>query len=192
MSDIDIDIAINKQELIDLLWILDEIILKRDGVEYETATFGAGPLNELRAQEAVVEMQVEATVFRLTQQLEGVADLADETDDKVKKLRLPTIDRATRMILYRIPGLRNVLRMLYQIKVLTRAMGIAGRGEITAIIVAMLFIGNAMGKAEREREKMEARLAYLETLVERRIVTMEEALRGYSEDSEDYRSGVVA
>ncbi|MBA7540130.1 hypothetical protein ES705_32424 [subsurface metagenome] len=93
----------------------------------------------------VVEANVEMTVDRLTTEILAVEQEAAfvstdalmklfAVETQTKSLRqqvrdLPNVDRATRMILLRIPGLREVLRLLYIVKMEERTLRL---GEVVA------------------------------------------------------------
>ena len=192
MSDEVIRFEIDAAELRDILNVLDEIILKRDSI-YEGR--GSGVLyarNQLEAEMVFVELEVETAVFRLTQDITGVQDLLESVEDDADRLRLPTIDRATRLILLRIPGLREVLRLMYAIKVVQTSLGLGGaRAILTAALFILITVTGTMARQKRKQDMLEARFDRLENKLEKRLITMEEAVRGYGGLPENYRETVV-
>ncbi|GAF87291.1 unnamed protein product, partial [marine sediment metagenome] len=105
----------------------------------------------------------------------------------VEDINLPTVSRASRMILLRIPGLREVLRLMYQIKMMQTSLLAGPLGVTVAMIVALMYIMQAM---DTRQKNLEARMAKLEADTDLRTISLEEAVRGYGELPQRYRSGV--
>lgn len=216
---------------------------------------------------AAVEASVEMTVTRLTYEILAVEQTATAVDRKVaiqfletelrmktfmESLRdLPQVDRATRMILLRIPGLREVLRLMYIVRMGERtlrlgtteakaeaakvgataaklmvelkavkaeaiavemstrasiarvtaemqaaeaqaAAGIASiRGPVTAAVTLLLYAIIANQVLQQRQDKIEARMAALEREMKPRMISLEEAVRGYGALPERYRSTII-
>lgn len=129
--------------------------------------------------------EVEAVLVAIDEAKDGLLDVGDELRD----LKLPTVSRATRMLLLRVPGLREVLRLMYQIKMLQGQILTPGvAGKVVALLVSIIYISEAMNKRQR---KIEARLDQLEQDRDLRDITMDEAVRRFGELPERYRSTVV-
>ena len=115
--------------------------------DYMTATIEKlkAELIDVENIAAVVEANVETTVSRLNAEIFAVEQQATfvstdalmklfAVETRTRSLRqqvrdLPNVDRATRMILLRIPGLREVLRLLYIVKMEERTLRL---GEVVA------------------------------------------------------------
>ena len=142
---------------------------------------------------AAVETEVQATVDRLTTEITGVQILAEEVEDRVNPLGLMQVDRATRMILLRIPGLREALRVLYAIKMLERTLRLGEmRGPITAALASIIYLSMFLTQIQRRQDRLEAEMRTLEQDMELRLITIEEAVKGYSELPQHYRSTVIS
>jgi len=130
---------------------------------------------------------LDAILFDIEVTKAGLQDV----DDQVGGLGLPTIDRGTRMILLRIPGLREAMRLLYMIKMMQRTLGLGEiRGPVTAGILAVMYAYMALDALNKRQDRLEARISDLERSYTQRYVTMEEALRGLGEIPQRYRSTV--
>jgi len=162
-----------------------------------------------------VEVSVEMTIQRIMAKLSGVQTYAetlrrviafdfeqiriagDAAEVRIGRLQafasdLPQIDRATRMLMLKIPGLREVLRLLYVIKMEERTLRLGGiRGPITAGITALIYMTMLLKALEGRQARMEARLQDLEKREEMRFISIEEAVRGYGNLAERYRSTVL-
>ena len=151
------------------------IITKLSGVQTHTETLRKVirfDLEQIRVEGAEAEAKIR-----------GVQALARD---------LPQVDRATRMLLLRIPGLREVLRLLYIIKMEERTLRLGGiRGPLTAAITTILYMSMLLQSFQRRQEVLEARMNRVEADMNQRFITMEEAVRGYSELPERYRSTVI-
>lgn len=185
-----IKIIVDDDELRAILPLLDELLFKKALVmgDFEE-------LENVRSVADAVEASVEATVDRLTAEITAVrveaAHLEDELED-LGPLRLPGIDRATRLILLRIPGLREVVQMMYRITLLQRTLKIPGRGEITALIVVAIYLTRTITRMQRRQDRVEAKQRAMEAEINIRMISMEEAVRGYGELPQRYRSTVVS
>lgn len=177
----------------------EEVIAAADMVEAEIEATVERLTAELLTTEeiaAVVEASVDATVARLTAEILAVQTLVTQTEtslyDAFMGMGLPTVDRATRMILLRIPGLREALRLLYVISMMRRTLRLEDmRGPITAAITAAIYAAMALQYLERRQSQLEAEMAELKRITTQRLVTMEEALRGYDRRPEIYRSTIA-
>ena len=101
------------------------------------------------------------------------------------------IDRATRTILLRIPLLNEVIRLQGIIWRTQRALKLeGGRGPLTAALTIALSLWGLYQKLQRDQKRLEARIDKLEADTDLRTISLEEALRGYGELPQRYRSGV--
>lgn len=187
-----IRIDVDKAELLALLTMLDEVLLKETRVR--SLVSGDIIKSQFEAELRFIETEVRTTVDRLTVEIIGVRDLAKELDEdpNTNWLNLVRIDRATRMILYRIPILRETTRMLYAIRALQRSLKLGEiRGPVTAILVSLIYLSNFLTTEQRKRERLEARVDMLERRLAVRTITMEEAVRGIGRLPEYYRESVI-
>lgn len=216
----------------------------------------------------VVEANVEMTVDRLTTEILAVEqEAAFVSTDALMKLfavekqtktlseqvrDLPNIDRATRMILLRVPGLREALRLLYIVKMEERTLRLgqvvaaakmaeidvaatigklsgelsalsaealvvevttqatinrvaaeiqaaevqaaasmtALRGPVTVGITLIMYALMALQGVQQQQDRMNARMAALQRDMDQRLITMEEAIRGYGALPQRYRSTI--
>lgn len=195
----------------------EEVIAEAEIIEaYVDATREQLIAEILTVEETVqaVDASVQMTIQKIMAELSGVQTYAetlrrviafdfeqiriagDVTVARIGRLQafakdLPQIDRATRMLLLRIPGLREVLRMLYIIKMEERTMRLGGiRGPVTAIITAVIYMTMLLKALDGRQARMEARLQDLEKREEMRFISIEEAVRGYGDLAERYRSTV--
>lgn len=195
----------------------EEVIAEAEIIEaYVDATREQLIAEILTVEETVqaVDASVQMTIQKIMAELSGVQTYAetlrrviafdfeqiriagDATVARIGRLQafakdLPQIDRATRMLLLRIPGLREVLRMLYIIKMEERTMRLGGiRGPVTAIITAVIYMTMLLKALDGRQARMEARLQDLEKREEMRFISIEEAVRGYGDLAERYRSTV--
>jgi len=145
---------------------------------------------------AAVEASVQATVDRLTAEILVVEAEILGVEEKARTLAehvrdLPQVDRATRMLLLRIPGLREVLRLLYIIKMEERTLRLGGmRGPLTAAVTIIMYLGMYLQSLQRRQEQLERRQRALEMEMKLRLVSVEEALRRTTNAPEKYRGGV--
>lgn len=129
--------------------------------------------------------EVEAVLVAIDAAKDGLLDVGDELRD----LKLPTVNRATRMLMLRIPGLREVLRLMYQIKMLQGQILTPGMaGKVVALLVSLIYFQEAMAKRQ---QRLEARMNQLEQDRDKRDITMDEAVRRFGLLPEKYRSTVV-
>ena len=211
-----IRVVVTDEELQAMIPLLDELIFKKtlltgDGFE------NLDKINEVAELADVVEVEVQSTVDRLTGDILMTAEMVaaidaevqatvdrlvaelTETEAKVLSVKekfleidLPGVDRATRMILFRIPGLREALRLMYQFNLYQRSIGIAGiRGSLTAAVITLIYLSTAYTQMQRKQERLENRMMTLEREMNVRFITMEEAVRGYGELPQKYRSSVI-
>lgn len=185
-------VVVNDDELRALTPLLDELILKKKLI----MGWGFERLDEVQSVADAVEAEVQATVDRLTAEILAVQTLAIETEMSLKEafmdMDLPTVDRATRMILLRVPGIREALRMLYAISMLQRTLALGDmRGPITALIVSLMYITMTMQQLEKRQLRLEQQMAEFTRITTQRFITMEEALRNYDRRPETYRATVI-
>ena len=210
-------VVVADEELQALIPLLDELIFKK------TLLTGDGFENLDKIREAVevadvVESEVQATVDRLTDELMMTAEVAASIETAVQttvdqliaelaeaevqvltlkerflEIDLPGVDRASRMILYRIPGLREALRLMYQFNMYQRTLGVAGiRGPLTAAVITLIYLSTYITKMQRRQDRLEAKVLTLERELNMRMITMEEAVRGYGELPQRYRNTVIS
>ena len=185
-------VVVDDDELRALVPLLDELILKKKLI----MGWGFERLDEVQGVADAVEAEVQATVDRLTAEILAVQTLAIETEMSLKEafmdMDLPTVDRATRMILLRVPGIREALRMLYAISMLQRTLALGDmRGPITAVIVSLMYIAMTVQQLDKRQLKLEQQMAHFMRTTTQRHITMEEALRNYSRRPEKYRAMVI-
>jgi len=185
-------VVVNDDELTALVPLLDELILKKKLI----MGWGFERLDEVQSVADAVEAEVQATVDRLTAEILAVQTLAIETELSLKEafmdMDLPTVDRATRMILLRIPGIREALRMLYAISMLQRTLALGDvRGPITALVVSLLYISMTLTQLEKRQLRMEQQMADFMRVTTQRHLTMEEIIRHYDRRPEKYRAMVI-
>jgi len=186
-------VVVNDDELRNLIPLLDELIFKKTLVTGE----GMDTLKNIETEAEWVEAQVQATVDRLTVEITAVQVQAEQLEMSLESvlmgMPLPTVDRATRMILLRIPGLREALRTLYQISMLRRTLALGDvRGPITAAVTILVYLSMTMAQMQRRQNRVEAKLEAMERDMDLRFITMEEAVRGYGDLPQRYRSGVIS
>ncbi len=151
-----IRLEVEDEELEAVINRLDEAILKKaelvTGVSVSTQSRALSDVEaQAQALDAYVDMAInEAVAQIITVKQEAVAVNRDvlamllETEVRTKSLQeqvrgLPTVDRATRMILLRIPGIREVLRLIYIVKMEERTLRlgqIASTAKIAEINIA--------------------------------------------------------
>ncbi len=226
-------------------------------------------LDDVQAQAEFTEAYIEAMINQATAQMIATEQAATainrdvlakllETELRAKSLSahvrdLPNIDRATRLILLRIPGIREVLRLIYIVKMEERTLrlgqiastakaaeiniaatiaGLTGelaaveieavavevsvqstinrltaeiqvletqatagaasiRGPVTAAITLLIYAFMAIQAVQRQQERVEARLRAMEKDMDQRLISIEEAVRGYGALPERYRATVV-
>jgi len=185
-------VVVNDDELTALVPLLDELILKKKLI----MGWGFERLDEVQSVADAVEAEVQATVDRLTAEILAVQTLAIETELSLKEafmdMDLPTVDRATRMILLRIPGIREALRMLYAISMLQRTLALGDvRGPITALVVSLLYISMTLAQLEKRQLRLEQQMANFMRVTTQRHITMEEIIRHYDRRPEKYRAMVI-
>jgi len=185
-------VVVDDDELRALVPLLDELILKKKLI----MGWGFERLDEVQGVADAVEAEVQATVDRLTAEILAVQTLAIETEMSLKEafmdMDLPTVDRATRMILLRVPGIREALRMLYAISMLQRTLALGDmRGPITAVIVSLMYIAMTVQQLDKRQLRLEQQMADFMRITTQRHITMEEALRNYDRRSEKYRATVA-
>lgn len=218
---------------------------------------------EAEATEAYVDLIIDRVVAKTIAVKEVATAVSQDTSIKLLETEtrmkavmgyareLPQIDRATRMILLKIPGINWLLRLIYIIKMEERTLRlgkteldliaidtevllkrleaeigavktasmvveasveatvqrltaeIAGvqaaaqttlasiRGPVTAALTLILYTYMVIQWFQRRQERIEARMDALEREMDQRHVTMEEALRGYGELPERYRSAIA-
>jgi len=147
----------------------------------------------LRKKELLITILTQAGgLDAIFQRIADVEAGLGDVDDKAEGLDLPTIDRGTRMILLRIPGLREAMRLLYMIKMMQRTLGLGEiRGPVTAGILAVMYAYMALEAINKRQDRLESRINDLERTFTQRYVTMEEAVRGHGELPQRYRSTVA-
>jgi len=92
------------------------------------------------------------------------------------------------MVLLRVPGLRNVLQMLYRIKMLERTLRLGEiRGPVTALLAVAIYVYMEIKKLQRWRKNIENRQRAIEREMDLRLISVEEALRRYEGERERYR-----
>lgn len=212
-----IRIVVDDDELRSLTAFLDELIFKKtlltsDGFENldkirevaDVADIVEGEVQatvdrltaeilEVSDVAAAIESEVQGTVDRITMELDEAEAQASSLKDQFMALDFPGVDRASRMILLRIPGLRVTLRLLYQISMYQRTLGIAGiRGPLTVAGITLLYLSMAYTKMQRKQDRLEAKIMALEREMNIRLITMEEAVRGYGELPQRYRTTVIS
>ena len=112
--------------------------------------------------------------------------------DRFMDMNLPTMDRATRVLAMRVPILREVIRLISVIKRSQWAMDLGGiRGPVTAALTMAIYFSMLAQQLERRQDQIEARLLALEKDMDLRMISMEEAVRGYGVLPERYRATVV-
>jgi len=204
-----IRIDIDEAKLEALMARMDEALAKKDllmGITPVTPTIlKTGDIEETLLKTEIVSQSVDEVLLKAggldailieTQYVQAEIEITEKkalgVKDAFLDLDLPQVDRATRMILLRVPGLREVMRLMYVIKMMQRTLWLEGiRGPITAAIVAAIYVSMALQGLQRQQNSMEARLEALEQRAEQRFITIEEAVRGYGELPERYRSTVT-
>ena len=183
-----IKVIVDDDELRALIPLLNDLMFKKALILDE----GFESLQDIQGVADAVDMEVQATVDRLTAEIAGVEAQAEGLEDMLHGIDLPTVDRGTRMILLRIPGLREVLRLLYAISMLRRTLNLGEiRGPLTALTVSLLYISMTLTQMQRKQERIDARMDAMEREMTKRLVTMEEAVRGYGILPERYRTTVI-
>ncbi len=104
---------------------LNEVQIRAEYV----AEYAITVMDKITLEMIATEQLVTATSRDALLQLFEVEAQTDTLQDRVRDL--PSIDRATRMILLRIPGLREVMRLLYVIKLQERTLRL-GTPAVTA------------------------------------------------------------
>lgn len=179
--------------------IIDKAVVKILATEEAvraTEAFAELTIQKIMAELSGVQTYAHTVRKLIELDLEGIRIEGEATVVKMGKIQdfakeLPQVDRATRMLLLRIPGLREVLRLIYIIKMEERTMRLGGiRGPVTAIITAVIYMTILLKSIENRQAKTEARLEELEKREEMRFITIEEAIRGYGNLPERYRSMV--
>ncbi len=180
IGNLDEDVEIKQHEIDMLRQRVDRIYL--DYADYEERVFDAikaadGDLAAVDWKLLETQVEIEATeaeLMTLMMMLETIS--------------LPRVSRATRMILLRVPGLMQTMRLMLQIKMLQREILRPGPiGKITATLVVIMY---AVQAYEKRQKTIEDRLDKLEGDTELRMGTLEDAVRGYGELPERYRSSV--
>ena len=204
-----IRIDIDEAKLEALMARMDEALAKKDllmGITPVTPTIlKTGDIEETLLKTEIVSQSVDEVLLKAggldailieTQYVQAEIEITEKkalgVKDAFLDLDLPQVDRATRMILLRVPGLREVMRLMYVIKMMQRTLRLEGiRGPVTAGITAAIYVSMALQGLQRRQNTMEARLEALEQRAEQRFITIEEALRGYGELPERYRSTIT-
>jgi len=84
------------------------------------------------------------------------------------------------MVLLRVPGLREVLQMLYRIKMLERTLRLGEiRGPVTALLAVAIYVYMEIKKLQQWRKNIEKRQQVLEREMDLRFISIEEALGKY-------------
>ena len=215
-----IKIEVDDDELRAVNEWMDELIAKKVGLTTPRDYEGFGDLEAVVTVADVVDMEVQITVERLTGELEAVVMLSDLVDSSVQEtvdrltaeilaldmlieqtdaslmtafmgMDLPSVDRGTRMLLLRVPGLRELLRLLYIISMTQRSLRLGGvRGPVTAAITSALYVYMAFQLLERRQARLEARLNAIQRDTDRRNISLEEAVRRFGMLPERYRATV--
>jgi len=94
------------------------------------------------------------------------------------------------MILLRIPGLREVLRLLYAIKMLERTLRLGSLGKVTAVGALLIYLVNIVNWLLRREKVLTARQKQLEAEIDLRTISIEDALRGYKNIPERFRGEI--
>lgn len=177
---------------------LDEVMARMDAAlrMKQALVGGAGLLTPMLPAKVKADVDqilleaggLDAVLLNIEQAKIGLAEVADDAEG----LNLPQIDRATRMILLRIPGLREAMRLLYAVKMMQRTLKLGElRGPVTAAIAAALYASMALQSLEQRQNQLEAKMKELERITTMRYITMDEALKGYDRRSEKYRATVA-
>lgn len=179
-----------EEELRALMDLMDAAIAKKDKVMGVSAQPLVAKIPELSRDIDKILLEaggLDAILLRVEETKAGLEDV----DDMADGLKLPTIDRGTRMILLRIPGLREAMRLLYQIKMMQRTLKLGElRGPVTAGILAAMYAYMALEAMQKRQDRLEARMSDFEKTFTRRYITMEEAVHGLGVLPQRYRSTV--
>lgn len=184
-------IDIDDAQLRAVMALMDEALRKKELL----ISGAAGILKPTKLQATSADLDkilmdaggLDAILFDIEVTKAGLQDVEDQAGG----LGLPSIDRGTRMILLRIPGLREAMRLLYMIKMMQRTLGLGEiRGPVTAGILAVMYAYMALDALNKRQDRLEARISDLERSFTQRYVTMEEAVRGLGVLPQRYRSTV--
>lgn len=134
---------------------------------------------------------LDAILFDIDMTKAGLEEVDAQAGGLLGGMGLPTIDRGTRMILLRIPGLREAMRLLYMIKMMQTTLGLGEiRGPVTAAILSLMYAYMALDALNKRQDRLEAKISDFERTFTRRFITMEEAVRGHGVLAQRYRSTV--
>ncbi len=124
---------------------------------------------------------VGAEVENIEAEVMGLQELLEDVN-------LPSVSRGLRMIFLRLPGLRETLSLMWQIKMIQRELLRPGAiGKVTAAIIAVIYL--VKGQEKRQRA-LEARMDQLEADTDKRNITLEQAVERFGKLPERYRSTV--
>lgn len=203
MSEI-IRIGIEGEEELDaLIARMDEAIIKREqltGIRGQVPTIPEIPRGiepPLAAETAEISRDVDRILLEAGG-LDAILFQVETTDaallslkDRFMEMDVPGLDRATRVLVMRVPVLREVIQLISVIKRTQWAMDLGSlRGPVTAALTLALYFSTIAQQLIDRQNKMEAKLLDLERITTQRYITMEEALRGYDYRPEKYRATV--
>lgn len=90
-------------------------------------------------------------------------------------------------MIFQIPGLRQIVGTFYKLRTIQTAMSLPGaRGPLTAGMTIFIYFIQAATFLERRIDEAESRFRRLERDYKPRMISLEEAVRGYGQLPDKY------
>lgn len=130
---------------------------------------------------------LDAILFDIEEAKVGIEDVAWGFED----LNVPGLNRSTRVLLMRVPILRDIIRMMGVIRRMQIAMKLGDvLGPITATMTAAYYAYFMIGQIQRWIERKEAHDEMMEKAMNIRLISIEEALRTQAAPHQAYRRDI--